>query len=208
MNLTKRFSLIVSAAALCMAASSYAAIIAPNTNTFALNEPGPVGATLVATQTIPFVTATYTGSLTSTVYSGDVSNPLGGLTFTYQISNATTSAHAITRLAVNGFSGFTTDMSFNNTLGGTLAPTLNDRDAGGNVIGFTYIGAPIGFGTIAAGTTTNLMVVQTNATGYRGTLSNVIDGSIAVVDSYAPVVVPEPATAGVLLAAGLIRRRR
>lgn len=208
MKMTNRFSLIACVLGVSMfSAMSNAALIAPNTNVFALNEPGPVGGTVVASQTVNYTTATYSGTLTSTVVSGDTSNPLGGLTFTYQISNNTTSAHAITRLAVNGFSGFSTDMSFNNG-SGTIAPTLNDRDAGGNVIGFTYIGAPIGGGTIIPGATSNLMVVQTNAAGFRPTLGNVIDGSIAVVDTYAPVVIPEPASATALLAAGLIRRRR
>jgi hypothetical protein len=194
--------------AMLVSGAAHAALITPGQNLFALSEAGPVGATVLATQTIPFVTATYSGSLTSTVLTGDTSNALGGLTFTYAIQNDANSAHAINRLAVNGFVGFATDMSFSG-LSGAIAPTLNDRDAGGNVIGFTYIGAPIGPGPIAPGALTNLMVVQTNATNYRATLSNIIDGSIAVVDSFAPVVIPEPVSASaLLLTAGLVRRRR
>lgn len=192
-----------------LAASSFgtAALIAPGVNTFSLPEPGPVGATLVATLTVPLTTPTYTGTLTSEVFSGDVSNPLGGLTFTYKIANDPSSAHAITRLAVNGFSGTLTDMSFL-AGSGMFNPTLNDRDSTSNVVGFTYIGAPIGGGTIAPGSNTSLMVVQTNAAAFKRTIAITIDGSIATVDSFSPLV-PEPASASALLVtAGLLRRRR
>src|ERR1700744_1783988 len=49
-------------------------------------EVSPVGGTTLASINIPFSSTSFTGVLTSTVIAGDVSNPLGGLTFTYQYS--------------------------------------------------------------------------------------------------------------------------
>ncbi len=204
-----RLSALIGFAAIsAVASTSIAAIVTPGTTVFATAEANPVGGTVLGTITVPFATATYTGTLTSTVISGDTSNALGGLTFTYAIQNNVTSTNPITRLAVNGYAGFTTDMSYL-PASGTIAATLADRDAGSNVIGFSYVGAPLGFGKIDPGALTNLMVVQTNATGFQRIPANVIDGSVSFVDSFAPVVVPEPVSAGAIaLAAGLLRRRR
>lgn len=199
---------IIFGSTVAVAAVAQAALIPPATNAIALPEAGPVGGTVIATQTLPFATAGYTGTLTSSVVSGDTSNPLGGLTFTYAIQSDATSTNGISRLAVNGYTGFSTDMSYLPG-SGTIAATLNDRDASGDVIGFTYIGAPLGNGPILPGALTNLMVVQTNAVNYTREIAIVIDGSISQVDSFAPFVVPEPVTAGtLLLGTALIRRRR
>lgn len=208
MTKTFGFSRILGAVAVVLISSAaQAAPIVAGGNAFALPEAGPVGGTVVASLTVPLTTATFTGSLTSQVIAGDVTNPLG-LTFTYQIQNDVGSAHAITRMTVNGFLGSLTDMSYLNA-SGTIAPTLNDRDASGNVVGFRYVGAPIGPGTIAPGALTDLMVVQTDSLVYGNNLAIVIDGSVATVDSFAPRAIPEPVSAGAaLLAAGLLRRRR
>lgn len=191
-----------------IAGSAHAALIVPNTNVLAVAEPGPVGGTVVGSLATPFAAAGYSGTLTTEVISGDTSNPLGGLTFTYSITTDVNNTHNISRFAVNGFSGYQTDMSFAAGTG-TIAPTLNDRDAGGNVVGYRFIGAPLGAGTIGAGATTNLMVVQTNATGFETQIAIVINGSVTAMNTLAPVVIPEPASATAVLAlAGLARRRR
>lgn len=195
-------------ALLAATAFTQAALIAPGVTALALPEADPTGGTVIASQTQPFATAGYSGTLTSQVISGDPSNPLGGLTFTYAIQSNVVGTNAMTRLAVNGYTSFTTDMSYKPGTG-TVAATINDRTATGDVVGFTYIAPPLGNGVIVPGALTNLMVVQTNAVAYRPTIAIVIDGAITQVDSYAPMVIPEPVSAGaMLLGTALLRRRR
>src|SRR4051794_27356935 len=58
-------------------------------------EPDPVGGVIVAGgAAVPFVSppgpGQFSGTLTTTVIAGDVSNPLGGLTFTFLLHNDAT----------------------------------------------------------------------------------------------------------------------
>lgn len=172
------------------------------------DEPDPVGGVLVApVLTLPFVTGTFSGTLTSMVISGDTTNALGGLTFVYTITNNAVSPDAIHRLTVNGYNGFLTDASYQ--AAAAQKPTTIDRSVNGDVIGFGFIGAPLGFGELAPGATSTPLVVQTNAPAYRETFASVIDGTVTTVGTYSPVV-PEPVTMG-LMALGmgfvLVRRR-
>lgn len=157
--------------------------------------PGPVGGAVIAGGVpVPFVAATFTGTLTSSVILGDASNPFGAgaLTFTYLITNDVGSPHAIGRLTVDDFSGFLTDVNYQVPAVG-VAPAFFDRSAGvGDVMGFTFFGAPVGGGQIPAGFSSALLVVQTNSTIYSPTVASVIDGSVATVASFAPI--PEPST--------------
>ena len=52
---------------------------------------------------VPFATATFVGTLTSTVLQNDPTNPLGGLTYTYLLANVPGSPGAIDRLTVADF---------------------------------------------------------------------------------------------------------
>lgn len=187
-----------------------ASVIVPGQTAYAAAELDPVGGFVVQTTgPVPFFSATFSGTLTSSVISGDTSNPFGGLTFTYLLQSDPGSPNAIGRLTVNDFAGFLTDMSFQTPPAG-LQPTLNDRSNGvGDVIGFSFIGAPIGPGVLRPGASSALLVVQTDAPAWRQTNASVIDGSVASVPSLAPI--PEPASlALLLLGAGtlLIKRRR
>src|SRR5688500_6797213 len=109
------------------AGSALAAPLLPNTSIPAVAEPDPVGATqLASTGPVAFASATYTGSLTSSVFTNDSSNPFGpnALTFTYQLVNNVGSTDEITRLAISRFGAFGTDASFNAGLPvGGVAPT-------------------------------------------------------------------------------------
>lgn len=169
-----------------------AALLSPGSAIAAVGETDPSGGTLIAGGApIPFVAATFTGTLTSSVLSGDPSNPWGGLTFTYLITNDAGSAHDIGRFTVNDFAGFLVDSSFQTPVAG-VAPTFNDRSAGGgNVVGFTFFAAPLGAGTVLPGQNSTLLVLQTNASAYQATTAAVIDGSVATVPTWAPAV-PEP----------------
>ena len=70
-------------------------------------------------------------------------------------------------------------------------------------------------GSIGPGQTSSLMVIQTNAVNFSGTLASVIDGSVTMVASLAPApIIPEPGS--IVLAAliwawpgsGLLAKRR
>lgn len=170
-------------------------------------EPDPVGAALVISSgPLGFASANYTGTLTSNVYTNDASNPfgLGALTFTYLVADDASSINSLERLTVNGYTGWLTDASWQTSSTGVV-PTLIDRGSA-DVVGFSFAG--FGPGVILPGQHSALLVVQTNATTYTGTIASVQDGTIAQVATYSPA--PEPATLA-LTAMGLLavaRRRR
>jgi len=112
----------------------------------------------------------YSGTLTSTVRSGDPTNPLGGLTFTYLITNNAASNDAIHRLTINSYSNATVDGSYFAPPG--LAPTLIDRSAAdGDTIGFSFIGSPVGPGTLSPGLGSALLVLRTASQSFVPTFA-------------------------------------
>ena len=76
-----------------------------------------------------------------------------------------------------------------------MAPTLIDRSNMGDVVGFSFL-APIpppvnlGNGVVSPGSTSAVLVVQTDSLVFHSTVAAVIDGSTGTVPSFAPV--PEP----------------
>lgn len=171
-----------------------------------IGEPDPVGGAILAAMTTAFSSPTFSGTLESTVLSGDVSNPFGGLTFTFELSNDLASAHPLGRLTLNGWAGWLTDVSFNlDSLG--VRPAIANRPVS-DVIGFTFMDI-IGEGLVPAGKSSRLLVVQTNATSYTENLASVIDGFVATTPTFSPV--PEPATLGMMgvgIMALAFRRKR
>ena len=91
------------------------------------------------------------------------------------------------------------DVSYNTSVG-NIAPAYIDRSVFGENIGFSFAGFPVGFGTIAPGQSSYLLVVQTDSPTYAQSLANVINGAVESVPSFSPV--PEPASM-VLALAGL-----
>lgn len=201
-------SCVLSIAAMAVAAPALAAPIGPGgTLFFAPGEGEPfAGSTVLATMTLPFATAFYTGTLTSTVLAGDVTNPLGGLTFVYVVHNNAGSQNSLARLTVNGYAGWGTDASFSTLFPGTV-PLFIDRQANGDSLGFSFSNA-LGHSLILPGTDSAVLIIQTNAPAFRVNIANVIDGAVTQVDTFSPI--PTPGAAA-LMGLGMLataRRRR
>jgi hypothetical protein len=203
-----RVAILVALAFGFAATSVFAAPLLPGTSANAAAEVEPLGgATVAGPMVSPLAGAAFTATITSTVISGDTANPYGGLTFVYVVTNNDTSVDAIGRTTLNGFTGFQTDASFSTLTLGT-APATMDRSANGNVVGFSFVGPPLGPAVLVPGATSMTLVVQTDAKAFTTSIGNVIDGSIASGPIYAPAV-PEPASILLVLGGlGYFWRRR
>jgi hypothetical protein len=167
-------------------------------------EPSPVGGSPLASINIPFASASFTGILTSTVIAGDVSNPLGGLTFTYQYS-IITGPDSSGGISLGGFAGFLTDVGYQIPATG-VAPAFENRSINGNNIDFFFSSIPVGDSSA-------LLVVQTDAQSFGVNTSTVLDNTgspnVAELAPVALVGTPEPASAVfVLLGLGVLASAR
>ena len=193
-----------------------AVLMAPGDSIFGSPEakPDPLSK-LVDTLASPFATTNYSGSVVSTVLSGDSTNKLGGLTFTYLLSNNPASVNVLERLSVLGFAGLTVDVSYNPILPpGGVAPSVMDRSFGsGDTIGWQFVGPPLSpAGYLDPGDTSYLLVVQTSVKDYTRGVANVIDGVSTSVAALVPVPEPTSLALAAFGAAGLglvmVRSRR
>ena len=172
----------------------------------------PTGATLLATTNVSFSgvdagnNVLFSGTLTSSVWSGDTSNPYGGLTFTYLLTSSPTSIHTIDRFTLNSFAGLLTDVGYN---GAGVVPIRAIRPSS-DLIAFVFENAMVQ-PTLTPGSSSATLVIQTSSLYWAIGNGSVIDGATANVSAFAPLAVPEPATAAVLglgLTALLFRRKR
>src|SRR5690606_30698226 len=135
------------------AVSLSAAPLLPGSALLAPAEPDPNGGVVLASLNATFSgtdTSTgrfFSGVLTSQVISGDLNNPLGGLTFTYQFTIDPESTTSIARFTIDPFDDFDVDVSY---LAGTgVIPHIVDRTSTGDVIGFSFTNPPLGDGRVA-----------------------------------------------------------
>ncbi len=169
---------------------------------------GGPGFAILAQGSTPVTAATFSGTLYWVVLQGVSNSPLPGLTFGYRVENNAVSSNGIGRLTINGF-GVTSqlDVGYYNGVSGTVAPSFADRDSTPNgVVGFQF--ASFLLGEITPGTSSEELIIFTDATSWVVGEAALIDGSIATVA--VPALIPAPGVAG-LVGAGLMlagRRRR
>ncbi len=158
-------------------------------------EAGPSGGTILDIKTVSFAGSAFTGTLTTKVISGDANNTLGGLTFTYLISNDLSSTNNVERFSVPNFFTTSLDASYVSSTTG-IAPFLIDHPSA-DVFGESFENI-LGKDTIRPGHVSELLVARTSSSQYSVVTANILDGSPAFASSFAPSTpVPEPS--GVVL---------
>ena len=168
--------------------------------------PNPTGTVVAGPLVSNFSAPTFTGVLTSEVFTNDPTNPFGlsDYTFVYQILNTSANPAAdIARLTVGDFTGFQTDAYFV-PRSGNLDPAYFDRPSA-STVGISFAPIPLGTGVILSGQTSDLLVVHTDSTKFDVTRPSLIDSTTTNNGplSFAPttnIPSPEPST---LVLAGL-----
>lgn len=201
-----RVSIVFAAAALFIGASTvHAALIGtvptpPGNAVLPGIVPGgaPTG-TLLASLSSPFAFSTTAGLTSGTLLTSVFREAGGTLDFYYQLTNNAGSATAIaveTNVDFQGFpiaSGYRFDggslgLGFVN---GTVGPGYAELNGAGNVLGFNFA-ASGEFQKVIPGSTTVVLVISTNATGFTAGNASIIDGGAQTVAAFQPAsAIPE-----------------
>jgi hypothetical protein len=203
----KKLSFGLATCALSMASLASATVLTPGTS----GSPDPfsnAGWTLLATTGSQALSSgTFTADATSWVYSDSANTFCAGcLDFVYMITR-TGGNDPIERITAGSFAGYLVDAGVVTSSPG-FTPLSVDRSADGGVIGFNYQNAANLTGTDS----TQLLVVQTNATSFAAGLLSVQDQLSANGVGFQPASTPEPVSmsllGGGLALIGLSRLRR
>ena len=187
--------------ALCVVALGTSAaqgtILTVSNTVFAVGSPSPTGGIVIASQSQPFLTADYSGTLISEVVAGDPSNALGGLDFLYQLvtDGTGTLGQNIEHITVSGYTNYTVNGTYQTPNAGTIAPNLFDRQVA-DVIGAQFNNLLGGPGSLPPHSTSSIIVLQTNAPSFQPSFASLINGLTTQVNTYAPSgqPIPEPGT--------------
>jgi hypothetical protein len=226
-KVTKRLALaIVPVLALLMSARGAEAVpLFPGTSVI----PDAVvftGAEVVlASKVVTWTAIQHTGTVRAAVLNEGAANPLGGLTFVYQLVNSSTSQSPVGRTTDFNFGSFLTHAHIS-VNGGTLAggiftdgtqgPQTVDRTSDGNVVGWSFTGVGVPESQkLDPGETSLVMIIRTNAPDWDPGFTSVINGGTDDVDTFQPAprpAIPEPAAlllfGTVLAGIASLRRRR
>ena len=177
------------------ASSAFANTIAPGASAAPDLLTLGAGATSIASVSGTISPGTFTANYTETVYADPTNTFCAGCyDFVYSVSNVGATG-VIER--ITGYSYDTTiltDVGY--TPGSGTAPTTVDRSANGNVVGFNFLGS----GEIAAGTSTDMLIIETNSKSFVSGLISIQDGSAGTSVAFGPgpVSTPEPVSMGLL----------
>jgi hypothetical protein len=132
---------------------------------------------------------TFTASATAWVYS-DTNNSFcaGCLDFVYEVTRIS-GTDPVERITAGSFASFGTDVGFVTGSAG-VTPVSIDRSLNGGVIGFNYPTAS----SLTGVQSTQILVIETNATSFTAGLMAAIDSQSANGVSFQPSSVPEPAS--------------
>jgi len=167
----------------------------------------PDDAHLVAQTNFSFTSGSFSGTLTSKVWADDESNPWGGLTFTYKLSNASSCLESLGLFALRGFADSLVDVNYS---GSGIAPRTVSRSVSGSEIAFGFF-TRHGAETLLPGDTSAWLVIQTSCNTWGVNQFVGMDAEMVAATTFAPVAVPEPAAAtllGLAFAAPLALRKR
>jgi PEP-CTERM motif len=152
----------------------------------------PSGLTLLASTSSPYTLTGAGGTATGTASAWVYMTSSGTLDFAYQVSNNASSTDLIDTLSMASFGGFTTDVDYVNAAGQN-APTNTTRPgATGNVVNFYFFP-----NDIVPGDTSDVLLIETNATTYQAGSLSLIDSGVVSVAAYEPkgsATVPEPSS--------------
>lgn len=178
-----------------------ATLLKPGGKTAVYSAHEPQGAHLLAVTNYNFSSANLTGKLQSKVWAEDESNPFGGLTFSYRLVNTGECEDFLGWFSLSGFAGLSVDVNF---FGGDVAPRTAIRSQSGDTISFGFFDRGANE-TFEPGDSSAWLIIQTSAHAWGVNSKVGVDAETVMAAVFAPVTVPEPGAASLLLlAAGAI----
>lgn len=203
MKSVKLVGIIGMLSGLCL--SSQATMLPPGGS--GLDAPQAPGTDIIAKLVTPYAFGGISGTITSWVVS-DPSNPLGGLSFYYQVSES--GSEALSRVSTSNFglvpaspvdvSTITATTPFDTSVtGGVLPDTATRSVLSGTVVGFNFSSTGV-----LPGKSSVVLVVNTAYQGFQVSAGSVIDSSSVNVNILGPSLIPIPETSNVMAATLLL----